>query len=324
MTIEAEQLITFAAVAKHGSLSAAALERHRSQPAVSAQLKRLTETVGEPLYRRSRYGVELTEAGGMLLPYAQALVRAIEGARSWNRGLRSGQRGILRVAASMTAAVYLLPKVLAEFHRLHPQLELRLLTRNSLDALALLHRAEADVALVEGPVTGNPDDLVSRTLFHDEIVLAVRPDHPLASKGSVSAQDLAGLAIVQREAGSGTREVVELALAEMNVPAPGIRVALEATGIEAVKEAVLQGFGAGFISRLAVQREAEAGAVVPLAVAAAGFRRSLRLLHPNPELCSQATRRLLTFLERAPQGAPLVEKPDKDPTEALDTPSGQG
>jgi DNA-binding transcriptional LysR family regulator len=300
MAIDAEQLMTFALVAKHGSLSAAAQERHRSQPAVSAQMKRLSEAVGEPLYRRNRYGVELSETGEALLPYAQALVRALEGAREWQRGVRAGQRGIVRVAASMTAAVYLMPKVLAEFHQLHPRLELRLLTRNSLDALALLHRAEADMALVEGPVGTTPTDLEARTLFHDEIVLAVGPDHHLAGRGSIVAADLAGLAIVQREAGSGTREVVELALGEMNLAAPGVRVALEATGIEAVKEAVLQGFGAGFISRLAVQREVQAGALVALPVAAPGFRRSMTLLHPNRDLCSQATRRLLAFLDRLP------------------------
>jgi DNA-binding transcriptional LysR family regulator len=297
MAIDAEQLMTFAVVAKHGSLSAAAQERHRSQPAVSAQLKRLSEEVGEPLYRRHRHGVELTGTGEMLLPYAEALVRALEGARSWSRGMRTGLRGSLRVAASMTAAVYLLPRVLADFHRLHPGLELRLLTRNSLDALALLHRAEADLALVEGPVPATPADLEARTLFQDEIVLVVRPEHPLAGGTEVAAADLPGLATVQREEGSGTREVVELALAEMSLPAPGVRVALEATGIEAVKEAVLNGFGAGFISRLAVQREVEAGVLVALPVAAPGFRRNMTLLHPSYDLCSQATRRLLDFLD---------------------------
>lgn len=304
MAIEAEHLVSFAAVAKHGSISAAAHERHRSQPALSAQLKRLGEAVGEPLYRRSRYGVELTEAGERLLPYAQALVRALEGARSWNRGLRSGSLGSLRVAASMTAAVYLLPRVLSQFHRLHPRLELQLLTRNSLDTLALLERAQADLAVVEGPVPKTSADLETRTLFHDEIVLAVRRDHRLAGKGTIKAEDLPGLAIVQREAGSGTREVVELALAELNL-SPPVRVALEATGIEAVKEAVMQGFGAGFISRLAVKREVEAGTLVALPVAAPGFRRSMTLLHPGFELCSQATRRLLEFLDlNSPAGRP--------------------
>lgn len=303
MAIEAEQLVTFAAVARHGSLSAAALERHRSQPAISGQLKRLTEAVGEPLYRRNRYGIELTEAGERLLPYAQALHRALEGARGWSRGLQGGQLGRLRIAASMTVAVYLLPQILADFHRLHPQLELQLLTRNSLDALALLQRGEAHLAVVEGPVPPVPADFDSHTLFHDEIVLAVRPDHPLAARQLVQPGDLPGLAIVQREPGSGTREVVELALERMELADPGVRVALEATGIEAVKEAVLQGFGAGFISKLAVQREVEAGALVALPLESAGFERSMTLLHPQIELCSLATRRLLSFLLAAEEAS---------------------
>lgn len=296
MALEAEQLITFAAVAKHGSLSAAALERHRSQPAISGQLKRLTEAVGEPLYRRNRYGIELTDAGEKLLPYAQALHRALEGARGWSRGLQGGQLGTIRIAASMTAAVYLLPRILADFHRSHPRLELQLLTRNSLDALALLQRSQAHVAVVEGPVPAVPADFDFRTLFQDEIVLAVKSDHPLAARERIEAGDLSGLPIVQRELGSGTREVVELALERMEL-GRGVRVALEATGIEAVKEAVLQGFGAGFISRLAVQREVQAGVLAALPLAAPGFVRGMTLLHPKIELCSQATRRLLAFLE---------------------------
>jgi DNA-binding transcriptional LysR family regulator len=299
MSIEAEQLVTFAVAAKHGSLTAAAKERHRSQPAISAQLKRLTAEVGEPLYRRSRHGIQLTEAGERLLPFAQSLLRALEGARGWSRGLRVGQLGAVRVAASMTAAVYVLPGLLAEFHHQRRGLELRLLTRNSLQALALLHRAEADLALVEGPVPPLARDLEARTLFADEIVLAVRSDHPLAQRGSVGAGDLAGLAIVQREEGSGTREVVELALGKMNVAAPGVRVALEATGIEAVKEAILHGFGAGFISRLAIRREVQEGVLVPLRVDGPGFVRNITLIHPARELCTQGALRLLEFLEKS-------------------------
>ena len=303
MTIEAEQLVTFATVAKHGSLSAAALERHRSQPAVSGQLKRLSEAVGEPLYRRSRYGIELTEAGEALLPYAQSLNRALEGARGWSRGLKVGMQGSLRVAASMTAAVYLLPRILSEFHRKFPKLELQLLTRNSLDALALLQRGEAHLAVVEGSVPPVPVDFVARTLLQDEIVLAVRPDHRLAGAELIGPADLPGLTIVQREPGSGTREVVELALTRMGLPEPGVRVALEATGIEAVKEAVLQGLGAGFISRMAIARELESGVLIALPLAADGFRRSMTLLHPKVELCSLATRRLLAFLPPASEAA---------------------
>jgi DNA-binding transcriptional LysR family regulator len=206
-------------------------------------------------------------------------------------------KGRVAIAASMTVAVYVLPAVLASFHRANPHITLQLLTRNSLDALALLERAEASVALVEGKVPPVPVGLHTRTLFDDEIVLAVHRSHPLAGRASVRASDLLGLEIVQREQGSGTREVVELALAALDLPAPGVRVALEATGIEAVKEAVIQGFGAGFISRLAIRREVAHGALVALPVQAHGFTRAITLISPEPELQSRGTRRILETLE---------------------------
>src|SRR5690606_14627160 len=218
------------------------------------------------------------------------------GARDWRRDLEAAASGTVRIAASMTVAVYVLPAVLAAFHRTNPQIELQLLTRNSVGALALLERAEASVCLVEGQVPPVPDDLHTDTLFHDEIVLAVQPQHPLAGRASLSALDLVGLEIVQREPGSGTREVVELALAALALPGPGVRVALEATGIEAVKEAVIQGFGAGFISRLAVGREVAHGALVALPLEPPGFTRTITLISPAPEVQSRATRRVIEAL----------------------------
>src|SRR5690606_29950935 len=122
-------------------------------------------------------------------------------------GLRTGEQGVVRVAASMTLAVYVLPFILAEFHRRYPQIRLNLLTRNSEDALGLVERAEANVAFIEGNVPILPQDLAKRTLFKDEIVLAVRPDHNIAGRGRLASADLSGLEIVRREPGSGTREV---------------------------------------------------------------------------------------------------------------------
>lgn len=297
MVVEPEHLLTFAAVAKHGSMSLAARELHRSQPAISVQMKQLSEAVGERLLRRERRGVELTEAGEGLLPFALAMKRALEGARNWRSDLEADAAGTVRIAASMTVAVYVLPTLLADLHREFPHIELQLLTRNSVDALALLERAEASLALVEGRAPPVPADLHTRTLFHDEIVLAVQPDHPLAGRASVEPRDLVGMEIVQRERGSGTREVVELALAALDLPAPGVRVALEATGIEAVKEAVIHGFGAGFISRLAVNREVVHGVLVALPLAAPGFTRVITLISPEPDVQSRATARVLRALE---------------------------
>ena len=188
--------------------------------------------------------------------------------------------------------MYFLPRYLKRFSDEHPGLDLQLLTCNTQEAVELLREGSVDLAMTEGP--DRVKDLESHVVAQDEIVLAVLPSHPLAKKHKVTPQDLAALPLVRREHGSGTRAVVDQALAHYGVRP---RTLLEAKGVDAVKEALLQGFGAGLISRLAVEREVEMGLLVPLPIEAEGFRRSLTVLHPELELCSQAARNFIAFIK---------------------------
>lgn len=302
MSVQPDHLVTFATVVREGSVTRAATVLHRSQPAISLQLKKLAEAVGEPLLVRHRHGVTPTATGAALLPHAQAVARALAGARRSVGEIRRLERGDLWLTASMTVAVYLLPEVLVRFRERHPGLQIHLLTRNSREALRELADGAAELAFVEGPPAAPPPGMSQRVVFHDEVVLAVRPDHPLAARRAVHARDLGDMQVVTREPGSGTREVVERALA-----AAGPRlgdIALEATGIEAVKEAVLQGVGPGFISRLALRREVGAGLLVALPVAGLDLRRPMSLVHPPAETCSRAARAFLAFLTGLESGEP--------------------
>ena len=289
--LEANHLLTFAVVAQAGSLSKAAQQLHRSQPAISAQLKELQEAVGEHLYTRHRHGISLTATGQRLLPYAQSMRQSLEGARLYVKELKEGLTGRLRIAASTTIAMYLLPKHLKTFYELNPGLELHLMTCNTQEALELLKASEAELALIEGP-----DDeaaLEHSVISTDEIVLAVAKQHMLSDYKVLKKQDLQGLEVVRREYGSGTRAVVDAALMAEGIATKTI---LEAKGVDAVKEAILQGFGAGFISKLAVEREAAMGLLTVFSLPFGGFTRPLSLIHPKKELCSQVTLKFITFL----------------------------
>ena len=218
MKLQAEHLMTFARVADMGSVSAAALSLHRSQPAISLQLKALSEAAGEALYTRHRHGVHLTAAGEALLPHARALTRSLLSAEAALRDLRGLARGQLRISASMTVAVYLLPELLAVFRKRYPGLELTLLTRNSLEVTELLQAGEADLGFIEGS-SHEVGNLVGQTFFEDEILLVTRPDSELAGRAAnrkaMSVRDLDSLELVRREEGSGTREVVEKMLTKL-------------------------------------------------------------------------------------------------------------
>ncbi|MCA9839351.1 MAG: LysR family transcriptional regulator [Trueperaceae bacterium] len=289
--LEADHLITFATVAKLESLSLAAEHLYKSQPAISNQLKRLQEAVGEPLYTRHRYGIRLTSTGEALLPFAQTLTRTLEAARHYVHELRVGQTGQLSIAASTTIAMYYLPKQLKLFQEEMPGIELRLITCNTQEAVHLLTEGSADLALIEGPLQNSR--LEQRQIAQDEIMLAVLPEHPFAGKKVLQLAELNGLEVVRRESGSGTRAVVD---AVLNPAGIRPKTVLEAKGVDAVKEAVLQGFGAAFLSKLALEREVSMGLLKALRIDK-GLIRPLSMVHAGLELCSQTTRSFIQFLE---------------------------
>ena len=263
-----------------------------TQPAVSNQMRRLSVAVGEPLFVRRRSGMRLTPAGLALLPHAQAVVRAHEGAQALASGLRGLEAGSVRVAASTTIASYLLPGVLARYRRAHAGLGVEQFVGNTAEVLERLGVGGADVALVEGPVGRLPVGIEQEVILYDEVCLITPPDHPLAGDRR-EPEELDGLPVVWREAGSGTREVAESAL-------EGVRLhgVLELVGSEAVKEAVVEGLGASFLSRLVVEREVRAGFLAATSINTLGLKRPLSLLRPPEELLSRAACAFLGTLEK--------------------------
>ena len=293
MAINPEHLLTFIRVARLGNLSAAAGELNLTQPAVSNQIKLLTQAVGEPLLTRHRYGVRLTPAGEGLLPYAVATSRALEGARQYTADLHDLDLGTLNIAASSTIAATILPGVLALYHDRFPKVSLRVQQGNTQDVMDLLLSQKCELALIEGPVKEVPIDLKQQVFRRDALRLVMSPDHPLAGRTSLNPADLNGLGVVWREPGSGTREVAKAALEQASIQ---VREVLTLTGTEAVKEAVMTGLGVAFLSELSVRRDVDAGRLICPALSLTGLNRDLSIVSAQEEVLSRAIQVFLTFL----------------------------
>lgn len=289
MKLTHSQLTALAWVARTGSLTAAGNALGRTQPALSAQLKMLTDAVGASVISRHRHGVTLTSAGNEILAYAESCMRALEGAQQAVTRMRGLETGKLNVLASTSVAVYMLPSALAEFHARYPAVEIRVTRHNAEEAMRALERGLGDVALVRGsPVAmskGFAPNFVTQNLLEDETVLAVTPGHPLARKKEVSPADLDGLSIVSREATSATQALVQRAVENAGIR---LKIVFQTVGVEALKEAVLQGFGAGFLSRLAVRREVEAGSLKAIHIRAPELKQHITITYPELGQCSPA------------------------------------
>lgn len=230
-------LHAFHQVAEAGSFSAAARAGGVSQPTLSAQVKMLEATYGVALFDRRGRGARLTPLGQSLHAVTERLFAAEEEARALLAGAATLTRGHLRIAAD--SASHVMP-ILARMRERHEGLTFSLSIGNSSDVIGRVLDHHADVA-VTARRSSDPR-LHSRLLSEDHLILFVRRDHALAGAQVVPIGILATQDLVIRERGSITREVFEERLAEAGVRP---RALLEVESREAVREAVLAGFGVG-------------------------------------------------------------------------------
>jgi molybdate transport repressor ModE-like protein len=274
------------AVARTGSLGAAAREVGTSQQAVSARISNLEALTGVPLVTRSRRGSELTSNGVLVAQWAARLLEVAAELDEGLAGLRADRRSRLRVGASLTVAEHLLPGWLVALRqeaerRGQPPVDFVFAAANSDTVIAQVRAGEVDLGFIEGPRV--PSGLAHRVVGRDELVVVVRPDHPWARRRSeLTPRELAAVPLVTREAGSGTRETYDAALDAALGPttrhAASARPALELSTTAAVRGAVLAGAGPAVLSALAVGEDLASGRLRPIRVAGLDLRRSLRAI----------------------------------------------
>ncbi|GLH73654.1 LysR family transcriptional regulator [Geothrix limicola] len=295
--LDPRRLETFRVVAQSGQVSAAARSLNLSQPAVTAQIRQLESDLGKSLFTRHASGMRLTEVGRVLLDYARRVHRLLEEAGQRIHAEESAG-GELRLAASTTAAAYILPPLIRTFLTRHRPAPLVVDVANTDEVLGWVREGRTPLALMEG-LTRAPG-LSLRPYLRDELV-AVRAAKAPAALAEVSAlADLAGVPLIWRESGSGTRVVVERALRKARV-AHGPRGSDLVVGdTEAIKSCVLLGLGIGFLSRWSIQRELGRRALEEIPLPELSIQRSFSWVQTGGGLAGQAA----AFLRHAQQHPP--------------------
>jgi len=277
MGMTLEQLRVFVAVAERLHVTQAAAALHLTQSAVSAALRALENASGCRLFHRVGRGIELSEAGQVLLPEARAVLRRVADAEQALDDLAGLRRGRLALGASQTIASYWLPPLLHRFQQRYPGVTLSVTIDNTARIATAVRLGEADLGLVEGAV--DEPLLVQTEVGRDRLILVVGRGHAWASSGAAPALEaLAGSPWVLRERGSGTRQMFEDALRHYGLEPDRLAVALELPGNEAVCSAVEAGAGATVISRLVASARLATGSLIALPLAFPE-RRFLALRH---------------------------------------------
>ncbi len=256
MSISIKKLQLFEATARLGKLTQAANEIALSQSAASQALKELEESLGYPLFERVGRDLLITENGQKALPKVRQIADILDSLKSDNLNNMSG---LLRIVASGTIATYLLPKVLAEFIKVYPQVKPEIHIGNTQMVIAFLDKGKASIGLIEGPASHQ--HLQITPWQQDKLEVFCSPSHALASVKKISCKQLSQQSWVLREQGSGTRAIFDAAIEQVGLQ---LNLALEISRQSAIKESVKAGLGLGCLSKLTIADELKDGSLVAL------------------------------------------------------------
>ena len=284
------QLRVFEAVADELSFTRASEKLHLSQPAVSIQVKQLEEGVGLPLFEHMSKRISLTEAGRIMYRCSQTIRNVLQDAGEQIDELMGIQRGRLDVTVATTAS-YFASRILAGFARHYPQIAVSLDVTNREGLLQQLDGNLCDLVIMGEPPEGM--NVVSTPIMENPLVIIATPDHPLAGDRNIAAELLEDQEFVFRESGSGTRAAIIRFLEKKGV---SIRITMEMTSNEAIKQTVQAGLGLGIVSRHTVELELKTGQLVELDVEHFPLRRYWYLVRRQDKQLSPVARRFESYV----------------------------
>ena len=288
-SMDVRDLQVFLSVAKHLNYTRAGEEVNLSQPSVSVRMRQLERELGTNLFDQLGKKIALTEAGELLVSYATRVIAAMNDARHAIDELQGLERGSLRIGASTTPGMYLVPRTIAQFKQRYPKIEMHLTVKDTRQIEEGVIKNEFDFGFVGGHLAGNEVEVLP--WLTDELVLIVPVSHRLAGKRIVNTQDLLSEKFILREEGSATRAVVASHLRESSIEP---EVVMEMANPESVKKAVQNGLGIAFISAFAVETELNASTLVAITIRKLKIRRDLKVVYRKDKHLSTAAKAFIT------------------------------
>lgn len=291
--MDTRQLAAFCAVVERKSFSQAAERLGVTQPAVSLQIRSLEERLGVRLLDRSGRRVEPTEAGQRLYRSAQRLLEAERQLLEDVAGETEGElRGTLEIGASTGPGGTVVPVLLCEFQRDHPDLSIELSVFDTQTVVDLVARRELELGVVGAAPRHR--SVVFEPFFRDEVVLACPPKHRFAGR-TVPLDELRSETLIVMQEGAGVRQVIEDEVRKIGTRLRDLGVRLELGLQESVKSAVEAGYGVTFISRSAIESELEAGTLATARVKGLDPAREISLVRASGRTPTRAAEAFVSF-----------------------------
>ena len=267
--------IVFLSVAENLSFSKAAAELFISQPAVTKHIKELEAKLKVALFERQGNKIYLTEGGNLTFTSLTKIKSQYDDFEYKLCRLNDTYKGNLRIGASPTVSQYLIPSVIAAFHKLYPKIKLALFCGNSFGIEEKLLRHSLDIALVEN--ASSHANIRYVDFLEEEIIVVAGNKSTYAKSTSLTIADIQKIPIVLSEKGSGTLDVIQKCLSKCKVDSEELNVVMNLGSADAIKNFLTNFDGIALISEKAVLKELQMKTIKKIHVKNLDIIRTFRM-----------------------------------------------
>ncbi len=273
------RLKVFYTVARRLNFTRASEELYITQPAVTKHIKEIENHFKVQLFERNGTKIKLTPAGETLVQYAEQLFSIYNNLEFELNTFSQQKSGTLRLGASTTISQYLLPPILAAFHKRFENIKVKLLTANTEQIEKALQSGEIDLGIIEGK---SRNTTFRYTPFiKDELVLVAKSGHKLSKKMTLKPQDLTKYSFLMREPGSGTLAVIAHALKQTGISISELNTEMQLDSSESIKLYLLHSDALAFLSVYAIFKELKNNECTIIDVKGLNIERQLNFIQTH-------------------------------------------
>lgn len=291
--MDLRQLEILRAIAEAGSFTGAGKRLHLSQSAVSRQILLLEDELHEPMFLRFGRRIQITPAGEALLQLSHRIFADIRETSSGILDQQKSLTGMLRLVGGMTVCLYVFPKLLKEYRRRHPGVEIKVITGATQRLVRKLRSGTADLGLLTLPL--EDPTLTTVPVIREELLLVMPVGHRLARRKQVPPAELVRQPFVLFEAGSNTRRVIDEFFVREQIQA---RVVTETENVEIIKSMVATGLGISIVPYQAIAREVRTGTLCCARLAGQKLVRETGWVHLRADRIPRIVREMMETLNR--------------------------
>ncbi|MBN1255716.1 MAG: LysR family transcriptional regulator [Deltaproteobacteria bacterium] len=295
MDIDLFGLKVFVMVAEKKSFSAAARALYLTQPAITHQVKKLENYFSAPLFRRQSNAVLLTPAGEILYTYAKKFSK-LDDELMEEIGRYTGRlTGDLAIGACTMVGEHLVPSLVKSFHETYPEVSFNIEIGNCSSIAEKLLRGTIDVGLIGDEVAHR--NVVTESLLEQTLFLVSVPDYVGIERETISLQDLAGMTLLLREEGVGTRVLFEEMVSQRDMKLRDFQIITVAGSNEVIKTMTKEGMGISLFPRTAIERELKRGDLTISSLQEGEMRHTFYLVYRKQKVIPLKIQHFVAFVK---------------------------